>query len=548
MKSNAVSVDAPIGGWNAFDSLDNMPPDCAVILDNLIPSAGTVDTRKGTFQYADTGTGLPVETVASLNTNLETKLVVASGGGIWDMTYAEDLGGTWSVNPAIPPQDEGSFWDEKLWNNIVLLHPAGTFQNDRWQTINFRGLAEEGVLIMCNGQDQAQKYATPYTTTVDIPFTEEDPNDPDVQIPLDGDFIGVEVFKGRAYYWRDDDDGFWYAQAGSYQGELQYFPMGSVVQRGGKIVMMTTWTQQDSGDGKDDFLVIVFSTGEIIIYQGDDPETIGFFEMVGRYITAEPLSIRGRDKYGSDIIIMTRDGYIALSTIVQQGRISDVPAFSRLITDAIKLRTQDSTRTYGWQATLFAREGLFLFNVPITPVKFEQHVLNTVTQRWCRFTDLDVNCMTVHDKRLYGGTNDGRVIRMMEGTNDEDRPINFTALPAFNYYGESGLHKQVSAAQIISTHSFPEQINLRGYADFNYPYDPEDFPPPPFDFQNIGTWDISNWDEDYWAQIQTPFTTKGWQNVSAFGYAVSVMVRFSKKNEGVRWRSTGIRFNIAGAQ
>ena len=518
MQSKAISVDAPIGGWNTFDSLDNMPPDCAVILDNLIPSAGTVDTRKGTIPFADTGTGQPVETVASLDTNLLTRLLAASGGGMWDITSTP----------------------------IVELHTAATFLNDRWQTINFRGIAEEGVLIMCNGADNAQKWVDPYATTVDIAFTEVDPNDPDEQIALDGKFIGVEVFKGRAYYWYDDDDSFWYAQAGGYQGELKRYPLGSVVQKGGKIVMMTTWTQQDSGDGKDDFLVIVFSTGEIVIYQGDDPETAGFFEMVGRYITAEPLSIRGKDKYGSDIIIMTRDGYIALSTIVQQGRISDVPAFSRLITDAIKERTQYTYRTYGWEATLFAREGLFLFNVPITEVKFEQHVLNTVTQKWCRFVDINVNCMTVHDERLYGGTDDGRVIGLMEGTSDIDEPINFLALPAFNYYGDNGNHKMVTAAQIISTHSSPEQIDLRGYADFNFPSIlPET---PTQEFEGIGRWDISYWDEDLWARGDTPFSTQGWQNVSAFGYAVSVMVRFSKLNEGVRWRSTGIRFNIAGAQ
>ena len=82
MKSIATSIDAPIGGWNTFDSLDNMPPDAAIILDNLIPSAGTVDTRGGTIPYADTFTGQPVETVASLDTNNTSRLVVASAGCI----------------------------------------------------------------------------------------------------------------------------------------------------------------------------------------------------------------------------------------------------------------------------------------------------------------------------------------------------------------------------------------------------------------------------------------------------------------------------------
>ncbi len=76
--SQAVSIDAPIGGWNAFDSLDNMPANCAVILDNLIPRAGTVETRGGQVEYDDLGTGLPVETVASVDLDTLSFLLSAS--------------------------------------------------------------------------------------------------------------------------------------------------------------------------------------------------------------------------------------------------------------------------------------------------------------------------------------------------------------------------------------------------------------------------------------------------------------------------------------
>ena len=75
--SKVVSIDAPIDGWNAFDSVDNMPPTSAIILDNLIPSAGTVNTRKGTTLFADTGTSLPVETLASLDTDTTSLLIAA---------------------------------------------------------------------------------------------------------------------------------------------------------------------------------------------------------------------------------------------------------------------------------------------------------------------------------------------------------------------------------------------------------------------------------------------------------------------------------------
>jgi hypothetical protein len=621
-----------------------MPPTAAVILDNLVPGPGRVDTREGFLEYYDLGTGVPCETVASLDSAKQSALIAASGGGIWDIT------------------DTSVGLKAKVVNELAA---PGTFTVDRWQHKNFRKADEEGILILCNGTDDAQAvhntadeglppvfelkelifndasepWVAPYTRLASDDLTEPlndgewvlngaenrlrvnwDDNDAinhrsqlnigknslftfvdeldptkitkcfvtaaqteivpseyteypvtvvhenggatvglvqtnSVQAGLEGDFIGVEVFKGRCYYWRDEDDAFYYTAAGAYQGEVSRFPLGAFVQRGGKLVMVTTWTQQDSGDGRDDFLVFIFSTGEILTYQGDDPGGIGFFEMVGRYYCAEPLSIRGRDKYGNDVIIMTKDGYIGLSSIIQQGRTSDVPQFSRLIHAAIVKQTALRGTLYGWDCTLFAKKGLMIFNVPMSADTYHQHVLNTVTQRWCRFKGINVNCFDVHNERLYGGTNDGRVLALLEGTSDEGEPIEFDCLYAFNYLGDPGNHKHITAAQVLTTHSAPEFIQLHGYADFDVPVlTPVDYPP----IDEVGTWSIppaqpaqevgSYWDEHYWAVGEAQKTYKGWQNCSGFGYAVALLVRFAKLNEPVVWRSTTIRFHRAGPQ
>jgi hypothetical protein len=515
--SNVVSLDAPIEGWDAYHSQDNMPPTAAILLDNIIPGAGKCVTRGGSFEFADLGTALPVETVVSFNSETEAQLLAASDGGLWQ------------IEAELPP---------------VEIKPTNTYDSDRWQSENFRKADETGILIMCNGLDVTQIYDG--TTIRDINITSGQ----------DGKFIGCITFKGREYYWYDNDNAFYYAQAGGYEGELQKFDLGSFTQRGGKLVMITTWTQQDSGDGKDDFLVFVFSTGETIIYQGDDPETAGYFEFVGRYMMAEPLSIRGVSKYGSDTIIMTADGYVALSTIVQEGRLSDVPAFSRLIHSAVTERTQSRAALYGWDCRLFARDGLFVFNVPLSGQTFEQHVMNTVTQRWCRFKNLNVINLEVHQERLFGGTYDGRVLALLEGPSDDGGAINFSCLYAYQYFQDAGIQKHMTAAQIISTHPNPSEIVLTGYADFDAV---PTLVPLPGNFQTQdATWSVnppsppspigSYWDEEFWAIGSTPYTTKGWQNISAYGYAVALLVRFALVNDKVTWRSTGLRYHMTGAQ
>jgi len=532
MKSQVISLDAPIGGWNVFDGLDNMPATDAVILDNLIPSTGTVDTRQGYVEYYDLGTGVPCETVANFNSATDSKLVAASGGGMWDIT-----------DTAV----------EVSANAVVELAPVSTFTNDRWNTENFRKADETGVLLMCNGVDSAQVFDG--AAIADLVAQEFDTQDPPVLQTIPSDFIGVESFKGRCYYWRDDDDAFYYTNAGAYQGEMSRFPLGAFVQRGGKLIMITTWTQKDSGDGRDDFLVFVFSTGEIVVYQGDDPGGIGFFEFVGRYFTAEPMSIRGRDKYGADIIVMTKDGYVGLSSIIQEGRTSDVPQFSRKIHGAIVSQTELRSDLYGWDCVLFQKKGLFIFNVPLSDESYEQHVMNTVTQTWCRFKNINVNCLDVHDERLFGGTNDGRVLAILEGNSDDGKPIYFTSLYAFNYLNDPGANKHLTAAQVLTTHSAPEALQLTGYADFNVPVLPQiDIPAD----STLATWSVdpatppqevgSFWDEDYWSREGVQVTYKGWQNCSGYGYAVALLVQFAKINEGVQWRSTTLRYHMAGSQ
>jgi hypothetical protein len=517
-----VSLDAPIGGWDAFHSLDQMEPTSAVILNNLIPGAGSVETRRGyiVFQTVPSSNN-PVETLASYNPKDPTssELLAASGGGIWQ------------VDP----------------DAVVEIKPVGTFTSDRWQTENFQKADETGVLIWCNGTDTTQVYNG--TTMVDI-----DTTGTDAGLSLTPNFIGCITFKGRMYYWLDNDNAFYYTQAGAYQGEFRKFDLGTFVQQGGELVSVISWTQQDAGEGRDDFLVFVFSTGEVLVYQGDDPDSTGYWEQVGRYLTAEPLSIRGYTQYGADAILMTKDGYVSMASIIQEGRTSDVPAFSRMIHKAITDRTRNASSLYGWDVELYQRDGLMIFNVPLSLESYEQHVMNTVTNKWCRFRDLQVNCLRVHDEKLYGGAENGEVHGLLQGTNDNGNPIEFDALYSFNYYDAPGVQKVVTAAQVFSTHTRPDEIVVSGWADFEVP----ELGPIPIPSAlpgaiwgvdaGIGSLSGALWDTEYWSNQGVQVTTKGWQNVSAYGFAVAILVRFSKINEGVTWRSTTIRHHKIGSQ
>jgi hypothetical protein len=60
--SVGAQVPPPVGGWNSRDSLADLAPSDAVILDNWIPRAGYCELRRG-YVAQVTGFAAPVETL-----------------------------------------------------------------------------------------------------------------------------------------------------------------------------------------------------------------------------------------------------------------------------------------------------------------------------------------------------------------------------------------------------------------------------------------------------------------------------------------------------
>ena len=57
-KSSSRSITAPVGGWNARDSIAAMNVADAVIMDNFFPRTTDVMVRKG---YTDWATGMAID-------------------------------------------------------------------------------------------------------------------------------------------------------------------------------------------------------------------------------------------------------------------------------------------------------------------------------------------------------------------------------------------------------------------------------------------------------------------------------------------------------
>ena len=79
--STTITIPAPIGGWNARDSLGAMAIGDAVTLTNWWPGTNSVVLRYGYTKFATGITG-QVETVLAYSSGTANKLFAAAGTNI----------------------------------------------------------------------------------------------------------------------------------------------------------------------------------------------------------------------------------------------------------------------------------------------------------------------------------------------------------------------------------------------------------------------------------------------------------------------------------
>jgi len=89
--AQVASLPAPIGGWNARDSLANMEATDSVQLTNMFPAVSSVNLRGGYQQYATGITG-QVESLFNYSGGNAEKLFAVASDKIYDVTAGGAVG------------------------------------------------------------------------------------------------------------------------------------------------------------------------------------------------------------------------------------------------------------------------------------------------------------------------------------------------------------------------------------------------------------------------------------------------------------------------
>lgn len=503
--ARVASIPAPVGGWNARDSIANMEPFDAYQLTNYFPGVSNLVLRGGYENWA-TGISGQVQTLVNYSSGTADKLFAWAGDSIYDATTQGAVGA--AVKTGLT---------NAKWEHINVTTAAGSYlyavngvdapllyDNSTWESIT--GISTIAI--------------TGVTTTT---------------------LSNISLFKNRVWFIQKDTLKAWYLPTGAVGGAAQVLDMSQIAKYGGTLVDLDTWTL-DAGYGADDNLVFVTSNGEVIVWRGTDPSSDATWALAGVWKLGSPVGKRCMMKYSGDLLIITLDGLLPLASALQSSRLDPRVALSNKIQGAITTATVNYGSNFGWEILYSSKNNALWINVPVSEGQQQQYVMNNITKAWCNFTGWNANCWeTFNDDPYFGGN--GVVGKAWDnGYVDNTSNIQTTVLQAFNYFESRGVKKYFTRARpSIFTDGVPA-VFVGMNVDFNTADTTASLS---FSPTAVGLWDTSVWDTGLWgAGLQI---TNNWQGITGIGYCGGIQLKSSSAGLQIEWAATDIVFQTGWA-
>jgi len=499
------SLPAPLGGWNARDSIANMEPTDAVTLINMFPTVSSLTMRGGYTKHA-TGLSGKAQTIMVYNNGSTSKMfAVTSTGYVYDVTTAGAVGAA-----VVSGLTNG------IWEYVNITTAGGSY------------------LMAVNGVDNALLYDGATWST------------PSITGVTDNDLSNITLFKNRIWFIEKNTLKAWYLPTSSIGGAAQSTDMSSVCRFGGRLVDLDTWTI-DAGYGVDDNLAFITSQGEVIVYRGTDPASAATWALIGVWNVGSPVGDRVMLKYGGDLLILTYDGLLPFAAALQSSRLDPRVALSDKIQGAITAATTQYGGNYadvGWQIYYTAKYNAVWINVPIADNQQQQFVMNSITKSWCQFTGWAAYCWETLGEEPYFGS-DGYVGHAWDDNYTDDvSNIVTTTLQAFNYLGARGVKKYFTRARpsIFSNGSPAISVGM------NIDFDTSDTTAPlTFTETSYAVWDgaASTWDTALWGASLSVQNT--WLGITGIGYCGGLQMKTVSSGIEIQWASTDVVYQTGWA-
>jgi len=271
-----------------------------------------------------------------------------------------------------------------------------------------------------------------------------------------------------------------------------------------------------------------------MLYTGTNP-TESDWTTLGVFTIPRPIGKRCCEMVGADIIILTENGYLPLSSVL-----SDLRANRTAISGKINPIVRGKNFTVDWEVHFYSKKGFLFVNAPsnVSGYSHEQHVLNINTNAWCRFVGMDAQSWAILFDNIYFCNSNG-IFKADDGTSDDGKWIVFQIQRAYNAF-QLPEKKQLVRMVLRATSYENNQIYKRINTDFMVGKNR-------IIMSNHGTgyssyWDEAVWDQNFWSEEADSYTERA-SIQSKAGSFISVGFYGRTKNE-LKFTSTGLMMKV----
>jgi len=568
--ATTASITAPIGGWNARDSIAQMPPTDAVTLNNFYPTPTDVQLRLGYTKYSTGITG-QVNTLMNYAGPTTQKLFAAAGTKIYNADTStatqvvtsltsdkfqyvnmSNIGGHYLT--AVNGTDANLVYNGTTWITTANTSTAQTISTithvgavATMTTASAHGLATGNQITVtgATSSDYNGTFIVTVTGTTTLTYTML--TTPVANATVVGTYtvalyitgvdsknlINVNLFKHRLYYTEKNSMKVWYLPTDAIGGAALSLDFGGIARMGGYIQAMGTWTI-DAGQGVDDYAVFVTNNGEVIVYNGTDPSDPAAWALKGVWQLGQTFSRRCFLKWAGDLLLLTQDGLVPLASALQSSRLDPRVNITDKIYFEISREISLYSANFGWQIIYFASPNMLLINVP-SDEGIQQYVMHTISKAWCSFTGINATCFELSYDNLFFGGN-GYVGQFWNGYSDDGANINASVQQAYSYFDAPGQLKRYTLVRpIIQTDNGFPSVLCGINVDFDYQNQLGQiaFNPASTD---LGTWDNAKWDANTWGGNLS--INRIWQGVTGLGFSAGINMSMASQGIDVHWVST----------
>lgn len=582
-KSQVASFPAPVAGWISNRSLATpreQQVQGAAILDNWFPTATSIVMRRGSEVRCIIGADeedeefVPPDVDALFTYSLGSfeRMFAANATTIYDVSNPADPvvmmdglnGGDWSVvqfataggtfligvNGTDPGfvYDGTAFYPQSEGGIVKLPFDAQTTPFQVGETVTGGTSGADGTVWKIEPRTLPGTGFLYLTGVDDGPFQDNEAltglegggatvegaqiTVPGTDVSFDGsqgdglttaNLSYVWAYKERLWFIQKDSLDAWYLDVDQIAGELTWFPLGGVFNRGGSLLFGATWSLDSGGDGGlSEQCIFVTTNGDVAVYQGISPEDAASWGKVGVYRIGAPLGKHAHYRAGADIHIATNIGLIPLSQAIQREFAVIAPA---AISSPIEVAWNDAVarRQPPWHCEIWP-EGQMVIVAPTSSEEEQDFVfaVNASTSAWARFTNWTVRCLCVYQGGLYFGSTGGKVVQAMVTGTDQDQAYTAKVLPLFDDLGAPLSRKVAKMAKITvrAASRIDTLTACRFDFDMSLPAPPAASIPPAGD-----RWGTAVWGEAVWGGTVDKITMDLRVSISGYGYRIAPSVQ-----------------------